>query len=206
MIDRPELSTRRLLLRPLVSADYPAWAAVRVRNEDWLIPWEPQATPGRPDVVRDPKAFASRCGARAREQQLGTAFAFGIFVDGSFSGEVNLSSIRRGPLQSGDIGYWIDRDRAGNSYMSEAVAAVIRFGFDVVHLHRIEIDIIPRNARSLRVVEKLGLRQEGLAVGLVEINGVWEDHLRFAITTDEWRQRRRELEAAWLDPVGAVQP
>jgi len=203
VIDVPELRTRRLLLRPLVSSDYDVWAEVRTRNEDWLIPWEPQATPGRPDVVRDPRAFASRCGARAREQQLGTAYAFGLFVDGGFAGEVNLSSIRRGPLQSGDIGYWIDRDRAGNSYMSEAVAALIRFGFDDVRLHRIEIDIIPRNGRSLRVVEKLGLRQEGLAIGLVEINGVWEDHYRFAITSEEWNDRRRELETTWLEPVGA---
>jgi len=206
MIETPELGTRRLNLRPLVTADYDAWAEVRTRNEDWLVPWEPQATPGRPDIVRDPRAFASRCGARAREQQLGTAYAFGIFIDDAFSGEVNLSSIRRGPLQSGDIGYWIDRSRAGNSYMSEAVTAVIRFGFDQVRLHRIEVDIIPRNSRSLRVVEKLGLRQEGLAVGLVEINGVWEDHLRFAITSEEWERRRGELEAEWLEPVGAGRP
>jgi len=203
VIESPELRTRRLLLRPLVAADYDSWAEVRSRNEDWLVPWEPQSTPGRPDVVRDPRAFASRCGARAREVQLGTAYAFGLFVDGAFAGEVNLSSIRRGPLQSGDIGYWIDRARAGNSYMSEAVAAVIRFGFDDLRLHRIEIDIIPRNSRSIRVVEKLGLRQEGLAVGLVEINGVWEDHLRFAITSGEWNERRRVLETTWLEPVGA---
>jgi ribosomal-protein-alanine N-acetyltransferase len=203
VIDAPELRTRRLVLRPLVNSDYAAWAEVRTRNEDWLVPWEPAATPGRPDVVQDPRAFASRCGARAREQQLGTAYAFGIFVGGAFAGEVNLSSIRRGPLQSGDIGYWIDQARAGNSYMSEAVAAVIRFGFEQVRLHRIEIDIIPRNHRSLRVVEKLGLRQEGLAERLVEINGVWEDHYRFAITSEEWPGRKGELESAWLEPAGA---
>ncbi|HEV2368436.1 MAG TPA: GNAT family protein [Acidimicrobiales bacterium] len=202
MIESSALRSRRLLLRPLVSSDYDAWAEVRTRNEEWLVPWEPAATPGRPDVVQDPRAFASRCGARAREQQLGTAFAFGIFVGPAFAGEVNLSSIRRGPLQSGDIGYWIDRARAGQSYMSEAVAAVLRFAFDQLRLHRIEIDIIPRNHRSLRVVEKLGLRQEGLAQRLVEINGLWEDHYRFAITTEEWAMRRRELETAWLGPAG----
>jgi ribosomal-protein-alanine N-acetyltransferase len=198
--DTPRLRTRRLLLRALVTADYDAWAEVRTRNEDWLIPWEPRATPGRPDVVRDQRAFASRCGVRAREQQLGTGYGFGIFVGDSFAGEVNLSSIRRGPLQSADVGYWIDEARAGSSFMPEAVAAVLRFGFDELRLHRVEIDIVPRNQRSRRVVEKLAIREEGLSLRLVEINGVWEDHLRFAITTEEWEERRRQLVGDWLEP------
>ena len=194
----PEIRTRRLLLRPLVTADYGAWLEVRTRNEQWLTPWEPRSAPGRPDVVRDPRAFASRCGARAREQQLGTAYGFGIFVDGDLAGEINLSSIRRGPLQSGDVGYWIDQKQAGNSFMSEAVAGILRFAFEELGLHRVEIDIIPRNQRSRRVMEKLAIREEGVALRLVEINGVWEDHIRFAMTSEEWQQRRTDLVSGWL--------
>ena len=194
----PELRTRRLLLRPLVTSDYGAWLDVRTRNEQWLTPWEPRSAPGRPDVVRDPRAFASRCGARAREQQLGTAYGFGIFVGKALAGEINLSSIRRGPLQSGDVGYWIDRQHAGNSFMSEAVAGILRFAFEDLDLHRVEIDIIPRNHRSRRVMEKLSIREEGLALRLVEINGVWEDHVRYAMTAEEWQERQTELSHAWL--------
>lgn len=194
----PELRTRRLVLRPLVTSDYGAWLDVRMRNEEWLTPWEPRSTPGRPDVVRDPRAFASRCGARAREQQLGTGYGFGIFVNGALAGEINLSSIRRGPLQSGDVGYWIDKDQAGKSFMSEAVAGMLRFAFEDLRLHRLEIDIIPRNHRSRRVMEKLAIREEGLALRLVEINGVWEDHVRYAMTAEEWQERRAELVSDWL--------
>jgi len=199
MSDDLQLRTRRLLLRPLVALDYEVWARVRTSNEEWLTPWEPRSSPGRPDVVRDARAFASRCGARAREQQLGTGYGFGIFVNGDFAGEINVSSIRRGPLQSGDVGYWIAREHAGHSYMSEALVAILRFGFEQLRLHRLEIDIIPRNHRSRRVVEKLAIREEGVALRLVEINGTWEDHLRYAMTAEEWTERRGELIAGWLE-------
>jgi len=74
----------------------------------------------------------------------------------------------------------------------------LRFAFESLGLHRVEISIIPRNAASRRVVEKLGLRVEGLAERYLEIDGVWEDHIRFAVTTEEWQQRRAELLADWL--------
>jgi len=194
----PRLQGRRVGLRPLVAEDFPAWAAVRQNNEDWLTPWEPRPVVGRPDVTNDQRAFAARCGARAREAQLGSGYGFGIFLDDHLIGEVNLSSIRRGALQSGDIGYWIDRDHAGQGYMPESVVTVLAFAFEDLALHRVEIDIIPRNQRSRRVVEKLDLRMEGLAERLVEINGVWEDHLRYAITLEEWARRGPQLRKEWL--------
>jgi ribosomal-protein-alanine N-acetyltransferase len=67
-----------------------------------------------------------------------------------------------------------------------------------LNLHRLEICIIPRNANSKRIAEKLGLRLEGLAEKFLEINGVWEDHLRYAITAEEWLQRREALTQEWL--------
>ncbi|HET6793161.1 MAG TPA: GNAT family protein [Acidimicrobiales bacterium] len=198
---KPEqpLQGRRVTLRALVSEDFAQWREVRTRNEDWLTPWEPQPVPGRPDVVHDPRAFAARCGARAREAQLGTGFGFGIFLGDRLAGEVNLSSVQRGPLQTADIGYWIDRVQAGNGYMPEAVVVVARFAFEDLLLHRLQVAIIPRNDRSRRVMEKLKLREEGVAQRLVEINGVWEDHVRYAVTAEEWKERRNELLAAWVD-------
>jgi len=194
----PTLQARRVALRALVVEDFPAWAEVRQLNDEWLAPWEPRPVVGRPDVTTDQKAFAARCGARAREAQLGTGYGFGIFLVDELIGEVNLSSIRRGALQSGDVGYWIDRDHAGQGYMPESVVTVLAFAFEDLALHRIEIDIIPRNQRSRRVVEKLGLRMEGLAERLVEINGTWEDHLRFAITLEEWAHRGPGMRKDWL--------
>jgi len=190
---------RRILLRPLVASDFPAWREVRRRNVDWLTRWEAARVPGAPDVVEDRGAFEARCAARQRERMLGTGYGFGIFVNGDFAGEINLNSIQRGPFQNAYVGYWIDEKQAGNSYMSESVCLILRFAFDELHLHRVQIAIIPRNHNSRRVVEKLGLREEGVAQRYLEINGVWEDHCRYAMTVEEWVERRDELQKQWLD-------
>src|SRR3954447_13631692 len=185
---------RRVMLRPLMLSDFPAWREVRATSADWLTRWEPQRISGQPDTTRDRDAFAVRCSARQRERQLGTGFGFGIFVDGSFVGEINLNSVHRGPLQSAYVGYWIDERAAGHGYMPEAVVVLARFAFEELHLHRIQIAIIPRNKPSRRGVEKLGLRDEGVAERYLEINGEWEDHVRYAITAEEWEERREQLE------------
>src|SRR5579885_1215166 len=190
---------RRLLLRPLVASDFPAWREVRRRNVDWLTKWEAQRVQGQPDVVEDRDAFSVRCSARQRERQLGTGYGFGIFVDGEFAGEINLTAVQRGPFQQAYVGYWIDEKQAGNGYMTEAVVTLCRFAFDDLLLHRVQISIIPRNKASRRVVEKLGIRDEGIAVRYLEINGVWEDHVRYAMTAEEWQERGAELCRTWLD-------
>ena len=189
---------RRVLLRPLVPADFAAWSEVRIRNEAWLLPWEQARVPGMPDPTRDRESFTVRCSARDRERQLGAGYGFGIFVDNAFAGEINLNSVQRGSFQNAYVGYWIDEARAGCGYMPERVAVVTRFAFDDLRLHRLQIAIIPRNRNSRRVTEKLRYREEGIALRYLEINGVWEDHVRYAITAEEWDERRTEITAAWL--------
>ena len=73
----------------------------------------------------------------------------------------------------------------------------LRFAFEELRLHRVQIAIIPRNIASRRVVEKLEIREEGTAVRYLEIDGNWEDHVRYAITSEEWETRRKELLRAW---------
>jgi [ribosomal protein S5]-alanine N-acetyltransferase len=189
---------RRILLRPIVAADFSAWREVRRRNIDWLTRWEAQRVQGQPDVVEDKDAFTVRCSARQRERQLGTGYGYGIFVDGELAGEINLTAVQRGPFQSAYVGYWIDEKHAGNGYMPEALVVLAQFAFDELQLHRIQISIIPRNTASRRVVEKLGIRDEGIAARYLEINGVWEDHIRYAITTEEWDGRRNEFLRDWV--------
>jgi len=189
---------RRIMLRPLALSDFDAWREVRTSSADWLLKWEPQRSPNAPDPTTDRDAFAVRCSARHRERQLGAGYGFGIFAEGAFVGEINLSSVQRGAFQSGYVGYWIDQRAAGHGYVPEAVVVLARHAFEELYLHRLQISIIPRNSASRRVVEKLGLRDEGIAVRYLEINGVWEDHVRYALTVEEWDQRRDELEKEWL--------
>jgi ribosomal-protein-alanine N-acetyltransferase len=192
-----ELAGWRMKLRTLTEDDYDDWFEVRARCRDWLVPWEPRPA-GAPHTPEDRASFGVRCAARERERQMGTGYGFGIFVEGRLSGEITLSSIQRGPFQNAFVGYWVDRSVAGNGLAPEATVVVLRFAFEELGLHRVEIAIVPRNAPSRRVVEKLDLRQEGIALRYLEIDGTWEDHVRYAVTAEEWADRGEELTRTWL--------
>ncbi len=193
------LRGQRVVLRALKVSDFQEWKKVRLENLDWLTKWEPTRPAGMPDVINDRNAFGARCNARDRERHLGSGYGFGIFVNDIFCGEINLSSIQRGPFQSCYVGYWIDEGHAGNGYTPEALAVVLKYAFEDLNLHRVQVAIIPRNTSSRRVVEKLSMREEGIAERYLEINGEWEDHIRYAFTSEEWDSRKEEISERWID-------
>ena len=113
--------------------------------------------------------------------------------------------MQRGPFQSAYVGYWIDEARPATATSPEALVVSARFAFEDLRLHRLQISIIPRNPASRRVVEKLKLRDEGIAERYLEINGVWEDHVRYAMTSEEWQERRDELLHRWVGETPRAQ-
>jgi ribosomal-protein-alanine N-acetyltransferase len=186
------------MMRPLAPSDFRAWSEVRRVNAEWLTTWEPRRHEHQPDPTNDRAAFSARCLQRDRDRTAGTAYQFGLFVEQRLVGEINLNNIVRGAMQSGTIGYWIDQRHAGQAYTAEGVVLLFEFAFDQLGLHRVEICIVPRNTRSHAVMTKIGVRSEGLAARYLEINGVWEDHIRYGFTAEEWAQRRGELVERWL--------
>ena len=84
--------------------------------------------------------------------------------------------------------------------MAEALVVLAQYAFENLHLHRLEICIIPRNSNSRRVMEKLDIRTEGVAERFLEINGTWEDHVRYGITIEEWNERREDFLEGWITP------
>lgn len=171
-----------LTLRPLRLRDASAWRDVRQRNGDWLRPWEATV----PIIDRDvPTSFGSMVRRLRAEAREGRTLPWALALDGTLIGQVTVGGISRGSLMSGYIGYWIDRTAAGHGYMPTAVALATDHCFTEVGLHRIEINIRPENAASLRVVEKLGFRPEGLRERYLHINGRWCDHLTFALCADD---------------------
>jgi ribosomal-protein-alanine N-acetyltransferase len=175
---------RRVMLRPLIASDFAAFGEVRTRNGRWLTDWEPLRPMASADPAVSHEAFERRCLLRERERIAGNAYSFGMFVDSIFCGEVNLNGVTRGSMQSATIGYWIAQSAAGQNITPTAVALAIDYLMDDLGLHRVEIDIRPENAASLRVVEKLGLRLEGIKERFIHIEGGWRDHKVFAITAD----------------------
>ncbi|MGH9026275.1 MAG: GNAT family N-acetyltransferase [Acidimicrobiia bacterium] len=189
----------RVYLRALHARDFEAWRNVRLRNRGWVDPWEPRPDPGAANPVHDRDAFRARCGAWERQRHFGTAHGFGMFLrEGPFVGEVSIGNVQRGPFQSAYIGYWVDQEHAGRGLVPEGVALGLQYAFETLGLHRIEIAIVPRNQASRRVVEKLGLREEGTARGFLQIGGIYEDHVRYGLTAEEWEARRADLVTKFL--------
>ena len=103
---------------------------------------------------------------------------------------------------SATAGYWIDERVAGRGIVPTAVALATDYCFSGLGLHRMEINIRPENAASLRVVEKLGFRDEGIRERYMHIDGKWCDHRTFALVAedvpfgllDAWQRTRNRSE------------
>jgi [ribosomal protein S5]-alanine N-acetyltransferase len=169
-------------VRALSSGDGPAWHEARHRSAAWLHPWDATVPPGGDGR---PTTFAALVRRLHRAARAGTTYPFAIEVDGHFAGQITVNNIVRGSAQFASLGYWIDRKYAGRGAVPHAVALVIDHCFTVAGLHRIEICIRPENSNSLRVVEKLGIKEIGYAPRFLHIDGAWRDHRIYAITVEE---------------------
>jgi [ribosomal protein S5]-alanine N-acetyltransferase len=176
-------------IRPTAPDDAKTQLALRVANRDHTGPWDP---------VRD-ETFYTEAGQRLeldldqRAWSAGSAYAFAVLdmdAGDRLIGRVALSNVVRGPWQNATLGYWIDHRAGGRGHASRAVRLVLQYAFEHAGLHRVQPAIIPRNAASLRVAEKVGFRHEGRAERYLKINGVWEDHEIFALTVEDWRRMR----------------
>ena len=109
--------------------------------------------------------------------------------DDAILGFFNLSQIVRRGLQSAYLGYAIGKPFAGQGYMREGIELVLRHAFVTLRLHRVEANIQPGNAASIALAAGAGFRREGFSPRYLKIGGRWRDHERWAILSDEWRDR-----------------
>jgi len=167
-----------VFLRPFESRDYQQWAELREKSRDFLVPWEP--TWPADDLSKS--AFRRRLRRHNEEIERDEAYPFLIFrePDGLLLGGLTLGQVRRGVSQSATLGYWMGQPHAGKGHMTRAVRAALAYAFDHLRLHRVEAACLPRNERSVRLLERAGFQQEGLARAYLRINGVWQDHILFA--------------------------
>ncbi|MEZ5095487.1 MAG: GNAT family protein [Nocardioides sp.] len=172
-----------ITLRPLRPTDERAWREARSTSAAWLSRWEATVPPGAEPRPMTFRAMVRGLRRRARE---GSTYPFALLVDGRFAGQVSVNNIVRSSGQYASVGYWIDERYAGRGLMPRAVAMVIDHCLTTAGLHRLEIAIRPENTNSLRVVEKLGLREVGFFPRFLHIDGAWRDHRIYAITVEEW--------------------
>ncbi len=181
------LESERLVLRTPAMEDWTYWAQLRSESREFLQPWEP----AWPRDALTQTAFRRRLRNQARDREAGAGYSFFVVrrQDNVLMGGVTLSELRRGVAQAVTLGYWIGQRYARKGYMAEAVETVTAHVFGPLELHRLEAACLPVNEASRRLLESRGFRMEGLAQSYLKIDGVWCDHLLFAMIDSEWRDR-----------------
>ncbi|MCY7341434.1 MAG: GNAT family N-acetyltransferase [Pseudonocardia sp.] len=183
-LDALHVPAGSVTLRPVRLRDAGAWSTIRIRDERHLAPWEPTLPGGwtqRNAAAEWPGRWLQLRAAGRR----GAALPFAVTLDGRFVGHVMVGNVVREPLLSAYVGYWVDAQVSGGGVITAAVALVVDHCFGPVGMHRLEATVRPENLASLRVLEKLGFRREGLFRRYLDVDGTWRDHLCFAMTADE---------------------
>ena len=186
------LRSGALVLRPLERSDQAAWEQIREHSRAWLSPWD--ATPP-PEVTRPRLSFGDWIRDQHAMAKAARSLPWALAWDDGWPvrpvrrpaliGQVTVNGITWGSSRSAYIGYWIDRSWAGRGLVPLGVALAADYCFHTLRLHRLEIDVLPENAASHRVVAKLGFTPDGTRRSILHINGAWRDHDAYVMTADE---------------------
>lgn len=176
------LQHERIGVRPLRRRDARTWARLRAENSEWLTPWE--ATLPR-EAGAAPASYIGMIGTLRHRARKGQTMPFVLTWDDEVVGMLTVNGITWGSARWASVGYWVARSHAGRGVTPTAVALVCDHLLTNVGLHRIEIAIRPENAASLRVVEKLGFTEIGLAPAFLHIAGNWRDHRIFQLLAED---------------------
>ncbi|WP_028477646.1 GNAT family N-acetyltransferase [Nocardia sp. CNY236] len=174
----------RVVLRPIRLRDAGAWSRIRLRDKEYLQPWEPtgRGSWGARNHASNWPALWSRLKTEARR---GSMIPLVIEVDGAFTGQLTIGNIVRGPLRSAWIGYWVAKDLSGQGVATAALALGLDHCFGPVGLHRVEATVRPENHASRAVLYNVGFREEGLLRNYLDVDGAWRDHLLVGMTTED---------------------
>lgn len=175
-----QLNTERLVLSVVKNVNPEELLRYFTQNEAQWRQWLPQS---------DPSYFTLPYYREKLKQEVGqlingTAIRFYLFLPHQptqIIGDVHFSNIIYGAFQSCFLGYKVANIHSNQGYITEALKTAIPYLFSRLKLHRIEANIMPHNLASIKVVEKLGFYNEGLARKYLKINGIWQDHYHYVM-------------------------
>jgi len=153
------------------------------RNETFWSEWEPKRSPEYFTLENVKSIISSQMNEIG--QQRGVYFYVSLHEAKRIIGSIGISNIVYGPFRSCFLSYKMSRDEINRGYITEALKKTVSICFDEIKLHRIEANVVPRNIRSKRVLEKLGFGYEGLSRRYLKINGLWEDHEHYVLLNDD---------------------
>jgi RimJ/RimL family protein N-acetyltransferase len=164
----PTIASERLNVRWLTPADVDALFAI-FSDAEVMAYWSSLPMRSRGEAAEYVEEIHAHFATK-------TLFQWGIArkEDDLVIGTCTLFSLSA-PNHRAEIGYALGRPHWGRGYAHEAVTAVIQFGWETLGLHRLEADVDPRNARSIRCLERLGFQREGFARERWLVGGKWFD-------------------------------
>ena len=175
-----------LILRQPHIDDYDQWVSLREQSRDFLAKWEPKWPID--DLTKI--GFRRRLKAYSKQRQNGWGRTY-FLMDQSANllmGGISLTHITYGMSRSANLGYWMGIHHAGKGHMKKAVPAILDYAFSELGLNRIQAGCLPENTRSINLLKKCGFHEEGYAREYLEINGVREDHVLFAVLKSDIQQ------------------
>lgn len=175
--------TERLMLKVLDESYAEVVLDYYLRNKDFLAQWEPSRGEGFYTKQYHEEQLRKDLSGIQNDNSL-RLWIFKKQDESRTIGTIAFNNIVWGAFLSCFLGYKLDKDEINKGYMTEAIKKGIDIMFNEYGLHRIEANIIPRNTPSLRVAEKLGFYNEGLAYKYLKINGKWEDHIHMVLLND----------------------
>lgn len=185
----PVLESERLILRLGDPEDIDSIIRYFQANRPYLEPFEPQ----RPRNFHTRLFWEAELEARKQEAKRLRSQKYFIFEKASPTeviGVINLNNMVWGAFQAAVLGYSLAAAKQSNGYMTEAGQRLIRYGFEVLNLHRITASYMPHNQRSANVLKRLGFEVEGQAKHYLLINGKWQDHVLTSRINPDWRFRQ----------------
>ena len=176
------VTTARLRLRPLTAEDIEDVVAYRSREDVCrYIPSEPL------DAAAVTQRLADRWAAHVITGE-GDAVTLGVELATTerVIGDVMLRFVSE-MHRSGEIGWTINPEYAGQGFATEAAHALMHLGFDDLGLRRVIARVDARNTRSLRLGDRLAMRREAYLIENEWFKGAWSDEIDFALLEREWR-------------------
>jgi len=180
---QPELTTGRLLLRPFRSADAEHIRELAGRREiaDTTLNVPHPYEPGMAEDWIESHEPGFDCGELV-------VYAITLLESGELIGAISLEIDT--DYNRGNLGYWIGKPYWNRGYCTEAAGAILEYGFANLDLHRIHASFLERNPASGRVMEKIGMKREGVLREHVHKWNRFENLVVYGLLAHEWRKRQ----------------
>ena len=162
-------------LRLLTGRDVGVVLDAYLRNREHLAPWDPARSESFFTSVEQAGILTDQI----EQLKAGFGVPFVIVKSDMIIGRINLTGIVRGPFQSANVGYWVDKDHVGQGLASAALENVISHCIKDLGLHRLQAGTLLHNLGSQKVLRKAGFEPIGIAQKYLKIAGTWQDHVLF---------------------------